>query len=265
MGGKRVGARTTSGETMHPRISSAGSTKSSPQIDSDRANYYSKQENSLSVNDGLEEDTSREKISPDVQRKSSFDIISLLETPQDCIVPSENEKFRLRRSPDSSEVPSFWHFVEPGKESDEVFRRHHHHHHYHRHHKHQIEATRLQFQEEDNHLDSKDQVTSSEPKPSSLEGELQVTKEANPKRTSKRRKGKKVQSAKVGGFQKLSRAQRGGKQGQEWLRVLTPPGTGLSSVDSANIDSEEDELIRRYFSGLSSAGSSISWAEDVCT
>ncbi len=80
----------------------------------------------------------------------------------------------------------------------------------------------------------------------------------------KGRKTKAVRSAKNAGFKPLKRSPEILRNGHsEWMRVLTPPRSDSPSADDANHADSEDELIRRYFSGLSSSGSSISWAEDV--
>lgn len=80
----------------------------------------------------------------------------------------------------------------------------------------------------------------------------------------KGRKTKAVKSAKNTGFKPLKRSPEVMRNvHSEWMRVLTPPRSDSPSADDVNHGDSEDELIRRYFSGLSSAGSSISWAEDV--
>lgn len=80
----------------------------------------------------------------------------------------------------------------------------------------------------------------------------------------KGRKTKAVKSAKNAGFKPLKRSPEVMRNGHsEWMRVLTPPRSDSPSADDVDHGDSEDELIRRYFSGLSSAGSSISWAEDV--
>lgn len=246
MGGKKISGRSSSGETRQSRVSSAVSTKSSPNESTPTASYFHRIVDASTVRNEMNPNPETASKSSVPQRKNSFDIISLLENQEDSLMlASGNENF-ASRTEKPSELPSFWHFVEPDLKSQGMFYPSVHH----RHHS--------------NKTSDQNSILPTLTKTATGDG-MPVNKSVNPKRVVRRRKVKKVQSAKVSGFKALERnSERLRKDGREWLRVLTPPGTGSSCRDSANNDSEEDELIRRYFSGLSSAGSSISWAEDVC-
>ncbi|CAL8126678.1 unnamed protein product [Orchesella dallaii] len=244
MGGKRTSDRSNSGKDMHSRISSADSTKSfvieSPPIHS---------KNNLST----------EELPEFLPRKSSFDIISLLvsheDSPSSPKAPRNGERdhFIYDQSENSSGIPSFWHLVQPETASHEIFQQHPQRKEVKGHHQHQSVTNKRN--------------TSASPMAYAPGGR----KLGDFNRRLKRRKMKKVQSAKVGGFKVLeSSPERLQGHGVEWLRVLTPPETdsvSLSDADDNEGDHEDedddDELIKRYFSGLSSAGSSISWAEDA--
>ncbi|ODN01027.1 hypothetical protein Ocin01_05643 [Orchesella cincta] len=214
MGGKRTSGRSNSGKEMHSRISSADSSKSF-SLDSPSSGHHGRK------------NLSTEELPEFHQRKSSFDIISLLVSHEDSSPSStktprngEGDHFTYDQTEDSSGLPSFWHLVQPETTNHEIFHRQ---------------------------------------RP--LEKEVKAHQQQSV--TSK------LQSAKVGGFKALesspNRSQR--HHGEEWLRVLAPHESGSVSLSDDNEDDddddEEDELIKRYFSGLSSAGSSISWAEDA--
>lgn len=295
MGGKRASGRTSAGGGQsHPRISSAGSTKESTN-ESIATTSAAGTSSILKPQDTYASSLEDDSVMDNSQRKDGFDIISLLGTGSEETTPTEERvngshsesKNQQRKSRESSDVPSFWHFVQPETsaqqhQQNEIFHHRAHHPYHPLKNKREGAHGHHNVKHKNNVIKNSTSNTRVPPLPQLTGGNKPSQNVPLSKRAPRKRKVKKVvQSAKVAGLKALERSpERLQREGVEWIRVLTPPGT--DSVCDADDDDDgdeeeeeededddeddsrdEDELIKRYLSGLSSAGSSISWAEDV--